>query len=218
MIRSGLFLGCLVASVAIHGAFLIALPYRNAQSPKPKKIVEVSYERSLGPKAKAQLQEYAPALKEKPKTPTVSADMQDFIKKEIFKEASAIADTKNPFEKKEDIAFKKLISMPSIPGETAKSPEYKDYYQIIREKIRRYAYSNYKRLQEGRVFLTFSLRSDGKLIDAKVNAGKSSKNEYLREIALKSVTDAAPFQEFPAKLKNNDALSFNVIISFELRK
>ena len=229
MIKNSVFLGCLVLSMAIHTAFFIAFPYQAIQSPQPKKSVEVYYEQSVGQKAVAPLQEYIPSRQEKSKLPKIvttkeekplrmnTRTIQDFIKNEIFKETSSMADVKKPFTKKEDIPLRKSISMPNLPGETLKTPEYKNYYQAIREKIRKYAYYNYKKLQEGEVFLSFSLTSDGQLLDAKVNVGKSSKNEYLREIALKSVTDAAPYPEFPAKLKNNNKLSFNVIISFELK-
>jgi TonB family protein len=104
-----------------------------------------------------------------------------------------------------------------VPGDTAKTPEYKNYYQIIREKIRRLAYSHYKKLEEGEVYLTFLLSSSGELISITINEKNSSPDEYLRSIALKSVQEAIPFPEFPEKLKNHTQLTFHVIISFELK-
>ena len=112
---------------------------------------------------------------------------------------------------------KKIISMPNIPGEVFKSPEHKDYYYIIREKIRRKVYSHFNKLEKGEVMLTFSLYKDGSLKELSVNNEKSFGSIYLRSIAAKSVREAAPFPPFPKALQENDKLTFTVTFKFEYR-
>jgi outer membrane biosynthesis protein TonB len=112
---------------------------------------------------------------------------------------------------------KESISLINIPGETFKSPEYKSYYQIIREKIKREAYAHYKNLEEGEVFLSFILASDGSVKDLIVNNQKTTASPSLIDIANRSVKESSPFPGFPEKLKTNPQLSFNVIISFEFK-
>ncbi|MFH1692356.1 MAG: energy transducer TonB [Candidatus Omnitrophota bacterium] len=149
-----------------------------------------------------------------PETNTV----ETFFKNQISKSKEILELVKNPFVKKEEEhSVKKAVNLPNIPGEIFKSPDYKNYYHIVREKIRKLAYQNYKQLQEGEVFLTFSLDPQGNLLTVEVNEAKSVKDSYLRQIAIKSVKNGAPYPEFPKKLKNQKQLSFNVIISFELK-
>jgi outer membrane biosynthesis protein TonB len=101
--------------------------------------------------------------------------------------------------------------------ETFKSPAYKSYYQVVREKIRQCAYSNYRKLYKGEVYLSFIISSEGSLREAVLNEAKSSSHDYLKTIALKSLNDAAPFPAFPKELKDKKDLSFHVIILFELK-
>lgn len=213
------FLGFLGLSFAVHlSFFIIALPHHAlTQAIQPLKPIEVSYKLAVtrrpherAQRAQNQAIRQLPLLSEK----KISTE---FIKNEIFKKNQALEAAYEPLHKEDSGSLKKNVSLPNIPGETFKTPEYKSYYQVIREKIRRFAYYNYRKLQEGEVFLTFSLTPQGELSDVAVNEQKSSKDEYLRNVALNSIKEAAPFGDFPEKLKNNQKLSFNVIISFEVK-
>jgi len=206
------FFGFLGASLAVHVSLFIVMPYHTiTQAIRPLKPIEVSYEirkPAIFNKAPASKRMPEVAVKGSGKTPwSENKVLPEFLKNEIYK----------PLNKEGIASIKKNVSLPSIPGETFKTPEYKSYYQLIREKIRRFAYYNYKKLQEGEVFLTFSLTPQGELADVAINEQKSSNDEYLRDIALNSIKDAAPFPDFPEKLKNNQKLAFNVIISFEVK-
>lgn len=214
--KKNLFLGTLGLSIAIHSAvfLLISLPRSPLKPPPFKKPIEVAYRGGVGAKLEP-AQDYTRFEKQRPKLPKlIKTDREDalfsqqneLIRKDMFKT-----------EKGQEAFLKKTVNLPNIPGEVFKTPEYKSYYQIIREKIRKFAYLNYKKLDVGEVFITFSLSNDGRLIDSTVNSHKSTDNEYLRSIAANSVKEAAPFPAFPEKLKNNKDLSFNVIISFELK-
>ncbi|MBI5872938.1 MAG: hypothetical protein HZB36_02190 [Candidatus Omnitrophica bacterium] len=227
--KNNMFWGALGLSVAIHATFfvLVSMPQSPLKPPPIKKPLEVAYQETTNTaKPAVPPQDYTkletqrsklPSLKDAKPDDAIMKQQRELIRKDIFKDAIALDVEKKPIGKSEEASFKKTVNLPSIPGEVFKSQEYKSYYQIIREKIRKFAYFNYKRLDEGEVFLTFSLTHEGELVDLSVNNQKSTDNEYLRSIAEQSVKDAAPYPPFPEKLKENKKLSFNVIISFELK-
>lgn len=144
-----------------------------------------------------------------------------FIDREgIFKENRAAslrqsAIVKPAFIKPDIIAIKKRITLPPVDMDKINNPSYINYYQLVREKIRRAAYYNYARTETGEVYLSFVISSEGYLKDVRLVDEKSSTNQYLRDIALRSVKDASPFPNFPKEL-DYLRLSFNVIISFEI--
>jgi TonB family protein len=95
------------------------------------------------------------------------------------------------------------------------SPVYLSYYQIGREKIKRAAYSNYTRAEEGEICISFVVSSDGHISAVKLIEEKSSQSAYLRNIAFRSVQEASPFPKFPKEL-DYPQLTFNIVISFEI--
>ena len=111
--------------------------------------------------------------------------------------------------------IKKKITLPAIDLNKINNSSYVSYYQIVREKIRRAAYENYIRTETGEAYLSFIIASRGEIKEVRLVQEKSSSSQYLREIALKSINDAAPFPPFPKEL-DYAQLSFNVIISFEI--
>jgi TonB family protein len=123
--------------------------------------------------------------------------------------------TKPNFIRPDIIAVKKKITLPPINMSKINSPSYISYYQIVREKIRRAAYQNYTQAEVGEVYLSFIVSKEGYLKEVRLAADKPVVNPYLRETALKSVKDAAPFPNFPPAL-DYPQLSFNVVISFEI--
>lgn len=122
---------------------------------------------------------------------------------------------KPSFPKPDVIAVKKKITLPAIDIDKINNPSYLGYYQIVREKIRRAAYQSYTRTETGEVYLTFVIANNGFLKDIRLIEEKSSKDPYLKEIALKSIRDASPFPAFNKEL-DYPQLSFNVVISFEV--
>ncbi len=114
----------------------------------------------------------------------------------------------------EKFTLEKKVILPEIPLPKITSPAYFSYYQKIREKIRICAYRNYTRPEEGEVYLSFCIASNGSLKKIDLQEEKSKATEYLKNIALKSVRDGSPYPAFPKDLEFGE-LSFNVIISFE---
>jgi TonB family protein len=219
---------CLGLSTLLHVGLLAGFPSHILKSPLANRPIEIAYQASVGSQGRLPADSPAPTAS-RPKTAPVNtpvekepfwkdtASTRDLIQKDLFKKAALPDIANRPLLSDKDIDAKKSVYMPSIPGETFKTPEYRSYYQVIREEIRRYAYLNYKKLEQGEVYLTFTLLPDGTVETAAVNRDKSSKNEYLCDIAFNSVQEAAPYPPFPDKLKNHPKLSFNVIIAFELK-
>ncbi|MFA5038738.1 MAG: TonB family protein [Candidatus Omnitrophota bacterium] len=221
MSNSSLFYRCLCFSALAHAGFLLSVPYKILSYQPAKPPLEVAYVQSLGEdKDEGDTVPQPQGAKTEPLTPSPLPFQErkdflgDFLKTEIFKpkKTETLAKIDAP-----ETSKKRAVQTPNVPGETYQTPEYKNYYQIVREKIRRQAYRNYKRLQQGDIFLTFILSASGELMESRVIREKSSTDAYLQSIALESVRLSAPFPQFPPKLKSKDRLSFNVIISFELK-
>lgn len=93
--------------------------------------------------------------------------------------------------------------------------DYINYYQFLREKIRRKLKERYRdRYHEGDVCVKFSLRSDGVLLDSNIDEAGSVDDAELRTIAINSIKDASPFRPFPKAL-SLPSMSFNLTISFK---
>ena len=119
------------------------------------------------------------------------------------------------FARSEITAIKKRITLPSIEMAKIDNPSYISYYQIVREKIRRSAYQNYTYNETGEVYASFIISNDGYIKDVHLIDEKTTNNDYLKSVALRSVRDASPFPNFPKEL-DYPQLSFNIIISFEI--
>lgn len=123
--------------------------------------------------------------------------------------------SKPTFINSEVMAIKKKITLPEIEMARIDNPSYINYYQIVREKIRRSAYQNYMYIETGQVYVSFIISNDGGIKDVRLAEEKTTANNYLKDIAIKSVRDASPFPNFPKEL-DYPQLSFNIIISFEM--
>lgn len=215
--------GALAISLAIHALALAFFSHQKIRL-RPREFsrpLEVAYLRSapLKTEIKIQTPDFQRTIKKSDLPDAAPAD-----KERIWKEAERSRDfardkIKTSLQQtSETVTEIKIVTLPHIPEEVFKIPEYKSYYQLIREKIRRLAYSLYGRQQEeGEIFLTFVLTATGEIKDVSVNDAKSTPSASLRKIAEKSVRDASPFPPFPVKLRNNNTLSFNIIILFEIK-
>jgi hypothetical protein len=141
-----------------------------------------------------------------------------FNKSDIFN-ITKLAIPREPIKplviKTDVISVRKKITLPPIEINKINNPSYVSYYQLVREKIRRAAYQNYTHTETGEIYLAFLISSTGILKEVRLNEDKSALNFYLREIAVRSIKDAAPFPPFPKEL-DYPHLSFNVIISFQI--
>lgn len=221
------FLIAFVLSAIAHGVILFQNPNLDLNifsKDKKEPVMEVSYLKP--PQENKELPKPAPVkrepfLKLPSKITAAKISPPPYIDKEnIFKKSREISSskftfTKPVFSKPDIIAVKKKISMPPIDLDKIDNPSYISYYQIVREKIRRTAYQNYTSAEVGEVFLSFLIFADGSLKTVNLVEERSSPSPYLREIALRSIKEAAPFPNFPKEL-DYPQLSFNVVISFEI--
>ncbi len=123
----------------------------------------------------------------------------------FMKDMSKLADdlmhpSAKPKEAKSDKA-KRKVSVPEIESKNIKNPLYSKYYQNIRSRIREKAYRNYEQFDAGEIYITFIIQSDGILRDIKIIEDRTSANQYLRRISIRSVQQASPFPPFPEDLK-----------------
>jgi len=217
----------LLVSVLVHG--VVFLQTANFSSPSSRKSaeketkVELRYIKQaevLKKYSEAALRKEEPFLKLPSKITLEKTSLPQLNREDIFKPASKISLPKEDFAKpafiKPDvIAIKKKITLAPLEGEKINSPAYIAHSQIVREKIKRALYQNYSRMETGQVYLTFVLTREGFMKNIRIVEEKSTGTKYLKEIALKSISDAAPFPNFPKEL-DYDQLTFNVIVSFEI--
>lgn len=155
------------------------------------------------------------------------------VLKEVTKKQEEVKEVK-PQEEKSQITIKKIsekeekikdqkkviaenIILPDLPPNFPNRPQYLNYYQIVRERIKLCAYRNYIGDSTGEVFIRFTLASNGQLKANQVIDERSQAGNFLKQIALKSIRDAAPYPAFPKEIIHSE-LKFNTIISFELKK
>ena len=107
-----------------------------------------------------------------------------------------------------------FTEIPQNDADLKKHPSYMDYYRLIRERIRTNAYHNYNSTKKGEVLVNFLVKKNGLLKSVNLDS-QSVKNRVLRDIALKSVRESAPFPKFPEKLSKYSHLQFNISIYFK---
>lgn len=113
-------------------------------------------------------------------------------------------------------SVKKTVYVPMLQSEKINNPNYANYYSLVRARIKQRAYFNYSDNYIGEVYLTFILSSDGALKDLQILENRTTAQQFLRTIGLKSVKEAAPFPAFPKELRYPE-LTFNVVISFQMK-
>lgn len=209
----------LITSLLIHGLLLYQLPqFKQFIQDKPLRDIRVNYYKIQSLKLKREDSNLSlvkmPAkdnlllVKKENPPPQMSQDAISIFKK--------IQLPQNNQASIKQLHPQKKIVMPEVKSDTKiKNPKYNSYSQAVRGKIRRCAYENYTRHETGEVYLVFVVLKDGSLKEAKVIDDKTKALSYLKEIALRSVKDAAPYPAFPKELSYPE-LSFNVIISFEI--
>ena len=223
-----------VVSLLTHGAILLQSPNLNPFSPAPKEqTIEVRYlkkeelaaklipKQLVNPRLGKQQFKSDPFLKLDSRIGAGNKIPPPYIERENVLKGSKVLLNKSPdfvkpnFVSPDIMALKRKITLPAIEMAKIDNPSYINYYQIVREKIRRSAYQNYIHNETGEVYISFIISNDGLIKGVRLVEERSSANDYLKSIALRSVNDASPFPNFPKEL-DYPQLSFNIIISFEI--
>ena len=134
--------------------------------------------------------------------------------KEGFDMASQFKVFERAPEKVKGLKVTKEVSIPVLKSEKIDTPGYAMYTGIIRDRIRERAYVNFVKFSGGDVYLTFVIRSDGKLLDVQVLQNRTQASEALCAVGISSIREASPFPPFPKEL-NYPELTFNIQISFQ---
>ena len=224
MFSNRVFLTAILISAALHGVILFQPSNLILFSQgKQDKKVEISYLKATQEKDTRSFtikNQLLPRVSAKQKTQS-SAPPPYIDKVAIFRQGRDAPGLPRPSFSKpalvnpDIIAVKKKIVIPPIDIKKINNPIYVSYYQTVREKIRHCAYNNFARAEEGEVYLTFTVSSDGYIRDIRLVEEKSSPNPYLRKVGFASIKQASPFPNFPKEL-DYPQLTFNVIISFEI--
>ena len=137
---------------------------------------------------------------------------QDKLQEKVIENLPQIYDLK---DKKLQQTSEKSDEQYLEAKELAKLEEYIQYYELIREKIKKRVTENYTRFhEEGIAEVVFRLNKNGALENLTLNESKSTTSQLLKKTALKSVSAAAPFPAFPPSLDRGD-LTFTIALIFK---
>ena len=213
----------ILISLILHAVLFFRLYLSDEKVGVVDEKVAVSYQlQKPKPKAPDNLIEKVMAFEQRPIEALSSPSVpQPVISDAFLQQGLGMGDQFKMYERTPErvkgLKVTKEVSVPMLKSEKINTPSYVTYYQIVRDRIRERAYTNYTKLSVGEVYLTFVIKADGELGDLQIMESKSQGNEFLRNVGLKSVQEAGPFPPFPKDL-NYPELTFNVQISFQYRE
>jgi outer membrane biosynthesis protein TonB len=217
MANDKIFQVALTVSLIGHSLVLIGLPHIELDSKKKDyPQIEVNYFQLRKIPRQSSLQDKRTPESRSLVTEESHKTIQK-IQEATSEEEALLKKEPSPAEKRQSPAKAQEQDQKEFPisPEVAQRPEYLSYYQLIREAIKDSAYRNCPlSFTDGEVYISFILLSDGHLKAAKVIDKKSTAGKFLKQIALRSLSNAAPYPPFPKELDLPE-LSFNIIISFQ---
>jgi outer membrane biosynthesis protein TonB len=224
ILEDRVFYFSLAISFGLHLVILAGPFYANLMQPhRTTKTVELIYQSNISPPAKKNIMaSQHPSAKEQKLPPLprllnrTDKSMETALASLNKKPQALTASDKFPSTIK-ILDQKRNITVPLLKSEKITNPKYLSYHELIRNKIknRAYLYINDSRFQTGEVYLTFVLEAKGTLSNVKIIDDKTSANDYLKSVGLRSIKESSPFPAFPSDLKYPE-LTFNVVISFEM--
>jgi hypothetical protein len=231
----GVFAG-LALSVAVHAAVAGALVYAPSQGmvadkTEPIEISFVQYAPSRPIAAsKVLTQKSAPK-----KSKGIPVPRHESVDKEqaapVETEPSELEKAIRAKIKKQEAQLLKLSTHTDIPPakksaqtsselltDPVKGKIFVGYFGSVKHAIQDLLVQKYAKraIGHGSVYLYFVLNDKGALEKVTVVDKESTADEYLRELAIQCLRDAAPFGNFPQSL-GTERISFNVTIYFEER-
>ena len=235
LVEKNLFVTGITFSFLAHalGIVLLSLPYSRAGiSSKAFKPIEVTYQDLKSheeEKGKTSFKNLKVIKDSKPyedqklrvldKKRNMFSTIGDRIK-DISKLTGELRASQKKTHKITTLDLAKKITLPPLSTEKITNPKYLTYNDDMRDTISRnikqraYAYVNHPDFEAGEVYLTFVLTFEGMLKGVKIIEDKTSANDYLREVALRSIKESSPFPPFP-KGFDYPEFTFNLLISFQ---
>jgi len=230
-----LFLIGLALSLFVHFFIILSLSLSHlgkSISRKPLKSIEVTYQdvksqKKIGKKAAFNdlkiIKESKPYQDQKVKVLAKKGNMFSAIGsriKDISKLKGMLRSSQKKTPKIATLDIAEKITLSPLRAEKITNPKYLTYNDDMRETISRnikqkaYAYVNHPDFETGEVYLTFALASSGMLKQVKIIESKTSANDYLRKVALRSIRESNPFPPFPEGFDYPE-FTFNLMISFQ---
>ena len=218
-------------SIFLHSLIFINFSHANIITPKKKiKKLEVTYldlkedllllEKSLANlKRTAKIENVLPEKKFK----NQKINRESLENKKLAKLPNLDASVDKPQLKAQesrylkDVALKvKKINIPQLEENEELTPGFKNYYQLVRNKIKQVAYKKFIGYDEGVIYVSFIIGANGNLKNLKIIEEESARSSYLIKVALQSIKQASPYPKFPKEIRLPE-LSFRVPISFEIK-
>lgn len=222
------FYSAILVSLIIHLAVIVVLSAERAKlRTKRMKSPEIVYQQIHVTKPKPKEEVKAPIKiekKEEIKTKNVeilSKKSRDFSPMQDSSKLSPklikdINQDKKILPSPNNIMKERKIEVPLLKSEKITNPKYLNYNDTIRYRIKQRAIEMVEelKLHPGDVYLTFVLKSDGTLLQAKIIEERSNADSYLKKLGLRIIQESGPFTPFPKDLSYPE-LTFNIIISFK---
>ena len=220
----------LLVSLLIHIGILASLPFfKNMPQKKELTNLEITYRKVSNNKARKDSDGISKKIKpiNQKKLPSAKLPSEESKIKQPFK-----FDLSKLIKPKETIIIPKpkdinklqksqRIKLRDLPIDASKDPAYLNYRDIIRRKIQDniYYYSDqffyFDNPNEGKIFVSFTIKSNGILKYISINHKKSTNDNLLKKIVLTAVRNSSPFEKFPNDLRYKNR-AFNLEISFEI--
>ena len=225
MLSDKIFINALIISVVFHMFLVIGLPqWKNFARKKPEEpIIKLTYyadrkvpiDSSLI--AKTQTRKYP--LKQAKKKFSAQIEKQGLaepVSRQKVHEKIKIRTTKVGTKTLDGhISIDSAMLISHNEKDLSSEPVYLTYYNAVRSSIykRANAHKPYYSM-EGVVKLVFTLARNGRLINAGIVEGESTRNPVLQKHALASIKRAEPFPVFHESM-NEQQLTLRLTISFE---
>ncbi len=223
-----IFYVALVISAVGHGVVLLQSPHISFLADTKKALkIEVSYIKPPAPEKKIKTidtpEKREPLVRIPPKITSTETKiaLPNLQKDNFFKNnraplpiPRALFD-KPAMTKPDVIAVTKKITVAPLETNKNTSPSYIAFSEAIHETIKRVLRLNYSGTETGIINVSFVIANNGSLVDVHIIEKDSSDSEYLRDLTLKGVRQAAPFPRFPKDL-DYPQLTFNAIVSFQI--
>lgn len=223
----------LLLSVAVHGAgvgIVAYAPQGSSQKLAQSEPIEISFvqyadSRVSNPAKPAQRKKTAQKVRGIP-VPRLNSEaaseklppsefekmMQAKLRKQEEQLLKLSADTRVPEVKTLPQTSAELLTDP------VKGKIFVGYFGSVKHQIEDLLVNKYakKSIGRGSVCLFFVLDRNGRVVNVSVVDAESSADDYLRDLAIQCLREAAPFGNFPQSL-HTERISFNVTIYFEER-
>ena len=221
-----LFRRSLLISLGAHILLLAGLAYAHVVSPQPQPLPRPEIVYHLEARERPAPPESKPAAIKPIKDPDWRPPPKILQSKELAQAPVLMEAVKQPSQlvshQKQPARIpspdsKRHIDVPLLNSEKISNPNYLNYHDRVRSRIRDRAYFfvDHPDFRAGKVYLTFVLKSDGSLKAVQIIKEKTQANDFLCSIGLRSIKESAPFPPFPPDLSYPE-LSFNIVISFEV--